>query len=170
MTGPEGAAAVGGGGILASHAERDVVVGVLKDAFVQGRLTRDEFEARAGEALGARTRFELAELTGDLPAVSSQLPAAGRLRLVERRPVFYAVAGSGGCLAAAIGLVFLAAHVFDAGGFGNPVEPWSSVCAVMAVAALITGLGMFIHGLSTADAQRQARQRTPTPPVNVTPG
>ena len=61
--------AAGRGHLRASHADRERVVDCLKAAFVQGRLTKEELEARAGQALGSRTYAELAELTVDLPAV-----------------------------------------------------------------------------------------------------
>ena len=50
MTGPgdEKAAAAGHGRRRASCADRDQAVHVLKAAFVQGRLTKDEFDARIG--------------------------------------------------------------------------------------------------------------------------
>jgi len=35
---------------------------------VHGRLTRDELDARTGQALAARTYADLAALTADLPA------------------------------------------------------------------------------------------------------
>jgi hypothetical protein len=41
---------------------------MLKAAFVQGRLTKDELDARAGQAFAARTYAELAAITADLPA------------------------------------------------------------------------------------------------------
>jgi hypothetical protein len=44
------------------------VIGTLKAAFVQGRLVRDEFDLRVGQALAPRTYAELAALTADLPA------------------------------------------------------------------------------------------------------
>jgi hypothetical protein len=67
--GDEMAAAAGGRGHLrASNAERDQVIGLLKTAFVQGRLTRDEFDLRVGGALTSRTCAELAALTADIPA------------------------------------------------------------------------------------------------------
>ena len=50
----------------ASDADREQVIGVLKIAFVEGRLTRDELDARAGHALTAPTRADLAALTADL--------------------------------------------------------------------------------------------------------
>ena len=68
-TGDEIAAGTGGRGHLrASHADREQVIGTLKAAFVQGRLTRDELDLRVGQALAPRTYAELAALTADLPA------------------------------------------------------------------------------------------------------
>jgi hypothetical protein len=52
----------------ASHADRDRVIDALKAAFVEDRLTKDEFDARVGYALASRTHADLAALTADLPA------------------------------------------------------------------------------------------------------
>ena len=41
---------------------------MLKAAFVQGRLTKDEFDQRVGQTFASRTCGELAALTADLPA------------------------------------------------------------------------------------------------------
>ncbi len=71
MAGPkdEMAAAKGDPGrVRASHADREQVIDVLKAAFVQGRLTKDELDMRATQAFGSRTYAELATLTADLPA------------------------------------------------------------------------------------------------------
>jgi len=60
------------GGLRASHADRELVIGTLKAAFVLGRLTEDELGARAGQVYGSRTYAELAkvtaEVTADIPA------------------------------------------------------------------------------------------------------
>jgi hypothetical protein len=56
------------GHLRACHADREQVIGVLKAAFVQGRLGKDELSARVGQALAARTYADLAALTADLPA------------------------------------------------------------------------------------------------------
>jgi DUF1707 SHOCT-like domain len=61
-------AALGRGHLRACHADREQVIGVLKAAFVQGRLGKDELNARVGQALAARTYADLAALTADLPA------------------------------------------------------------------------------------------------------
>jgi hypothetical protein len=55
--------------LRASRADREQVVDTLKDAFVQGRLTKDEFDSRVAHALAARTYADLATLSADLPAV-----------------------------------------------------------------------------------------------------
>ncbi len=61
-------AAPGRGHLRACHADREQVIGVLKAAFVQGRLDKDELTARVGQALAARTYAGLAALIADLPA------------------------------------------------------------------------------------------------------
>jgi hypothetical protein len=48
------------------------VIGLLKAAFVHGRLTKEEFDGRVDRAFAARTYAELTGLTDDLPV----LPAA----------------------------------------------------------------------------------------------
>jgi hypothetical protein len=60
--------ALGHGHLRACHADREQVIGVLKAAFVQGRLGKDELNTRVGQALAARTYADLAALTADLPA------------------------------------------------------------------------------------------------------
>jgi hypothetical protein len=54
--------------ILASDAERERSIEVLRDAVGEGRLTLEEFGERVGLAQAARTDQELASLARDLPA------------------------------------------------------------------------------------------------------
>lgn len=71
MAGPGDEMATGAGGcghLRASHADREQVIGMLKAAFVQGRLAKDELVVRVGQALASRTYADLAVLTADLPA------------------------------------------------------------------------------------------------------
>jgi Domain of unknown function (DUF1707) len=69
-------AAVRRGHMRASHADREQLTDVLKAAFVQGRLTKEEFDARIGQTFTARTYGELAAVIADLPAelAGAQLP------------------------------------------------------------------------------------------------
>ena len=66
---PEGSAAEGRdhGDLRASHADRERVIGALKAAFVEGRLTEDELDARVGQVYESRTYAELAAVTADIP-------------------------------------------------------------------------------------------------------
>jgi Domain of unknown function (DUF1707) len=66
----------GRGRLRASHADREQVVDVLKAAFVQDRLTKDEFDDRVGQALASRTYADLTALTADLPAEPDPVAAA----------------------------------------------------------------------------------------------
>jgi hypothetical protein len=62
------------GRLRASRADREQVVDTLKDAFVQDRLAKDEFDARVAGALASRTHADLAALTADLPASPAAAP------------------------------------------------------------------------------------------------
>jgi hypothetical protein len=70
MTGPEyeQVAVAGRGHLRASRADREQMIDALKAAFVQGRLTKDEFDARIGQALASRTYAELATVSAGIPA------------------------------------------------------------------------------------------------------
>jgi hypothetical protein len=51
-----------------SDADRERAIEALKVAFVQGRLTKDELDTRAGLALVSRTYAELTAATANIPA------------------------------------------------------------------------------------------------------
>jgi len=57
------------GMMRAADADRDRVVELLNVAYGEGRLTRDEYDSRVEDALGARTFADLDRLTADLPVV-----------------------------------------------------------------------------------------------------
>ncbi|HTU72749.1 MAG TPA: DUF1707 domain-containing protein [Trebonia sp.] len=63
--------------IRASDHDRDAVVGALKDAYTEGRLSLEEFQERSSAAYAGRTWGDLTELTTDLPvqpALGTDLP------------------------------------------------------------------------------------------------
>jgi hypothetical protein len=94
----EMAADAGGQGHLrTSHAEREQAIGLLKAAFVQGRLAKDEFDLRVGQALTSRTRAELAAVTADIPA-----------GLIAAKPAQPAGESGGAKVAVAVTCVFAA--------------------------------------------------------------
>jgi len=66
--GDQAADAAARGRLRASHADCEQVINVLKAAFVQGRLAKDELHARVDQTFASRTYAELAAITADLPA------------------------------------------------------------------------------------------------------
>lgn len=89
MIGPDGeiaAGTAGRGGMRTSPAEREQAIEVLKVAFVQDRLTKDEFDVRAGQALTARTYAELAVLTADIPAEPTKAQPLRKPARAKARP------------------------------------------------------------------------------------
>ena len=71
-------ASQGRGGFRTSHADREQVIGILKAAFVQGRLTEDELDARADRVYSSRTYAELAAVTSEVTADIPVEPARAR--------------------------------------------------------------------------------------------
>ena len=66
------------GMMRAADADRDRVAELLNTAYVEGRLTKDEYDARLESALSARTHGDLDRVVIDLPrAMPSGLIPAG---------------------------------------------------------------------------------------------
>jgi class 3 adenylate cyclase len=92
MVGMEaGEAGPGAGTLLASDAQRDRVVELLKERTADGTLTLAEFADRVDRALTARSRGELAALAVDLPAAE----IGETNRRTPRRWVLSVMAGTG---------------------------------------------------------------------------
>ncbi len=77
------------GRMRSSAAEREHTIDVLKTAFADGRLTKQEYEDRIGLALRPLTYADLAALTSDLPAglPGSPPPPPGYLPPPASRPL-----------------------------------------------------------------------------------
>lgn len=65
----------GASAMLASHADRERAVDVLRAGYGEGRLEKGEFDKRVERAYGARTVGELALLVADLPLGPVPQPA-----------------------------------------------------------------------------------------------
>jgi Domain of unknown function (DUF4190)/Domain of unknown function (DUF1707) len=55
-------------GMLAAQADRERTIDVLKAAYSEGRLNKDEFDNRCARAMNARTYADLAGVVADLPS------------------------------------------------------------------------------------------------------
>jgi hypothetical protein len=106
---PEPGARAAAPGLRASRADRERVIDLLKAVFAQGRLDRDEFDARIGQALASRTYGELAAVTADIPAeLIGALPRRPPVRPRRRIPFNTAVTG-GACMAGLVNVGMMAA-------------------------------------------------------------
>jgi Domain of unknown function (DUF1707) len=82
------------GSVRASDADRERVVGTLRDHTVAGRLTTDELGERSGRAYAARTLGELDLLLSDLPRRGRHGPtSAGTLLLLLAEGLLYVLVG-----------------------------------------------------------------------------
>jgi hypothetical protein len=131
------------GRLMTCLADREQAIEVLKDAFVQGRLTQDEFEARVGQALTSLTYAELAALTADIPAWLTGAPVV-RGPQPPRRParprarVSMNTAVTGGAFVAiATNVAMLGALAAGSGVAVIVVAVFFVVAAAVAVGAMI---------------------------------
>ena len=147
-------AAGGGGGLRASRADREQVVEVLKAAFVEGRLDRDEFGVRAGRALVSRTCAELAGLTADIPVRLVWARPRGPGRESVSKVAVVAAAGATGVLAGLWPVMLLA----------PPWPPFVLPVAVVwfvLVMAVPAGWVALLHDWHRKRAGRRAAQGLP---------
>ena len=152
------AGAVGRGPVRASHADREQAIEALKDAFVHGRATKDELDARTGRALAGRTYADLGALTADIrPAPAAARPARPSAR-ARRRPLARAAAKSGICLIIMAAAVW-AAIILPADQGGS--SPWIGLMVLLAVSGLWTALGIMGYAVFTAWDERSSRRQLP---------
>jgi len=139
MAGPgdESAAAAGRGrgDLRASQADREQAIEALKTAFVEDRLTKDEFDLRVDQALTSRTYAELAAVTADIPVGLIAAQARGPAR-ARARPPMSNPAKAGICAAIAIGAA--AVLTFVTGGFAlGLIVPFYSMALLAGVAQVL---------------------------------
>jgi len=131
----------GRGRMRASRADREQVIELLKAAFAQDRLTKDELDLRVGQALVSRTHADLAALTADLPTGPSAVEpvAAGPLR-TPARTLAIAARRAGICILSALALVGVAALTH--------AEILAIAAFFSAVAAIIAASAFWVTGLT----------------------
>ena len=103
-------------GIRAGDADREQVVRALQRHTGAGRLTLDEFAARAGAAHRAVTYADLAALTADLPAEPERRrPTRGPVAVALIVAVVFALLLGVGAMAQAAGLLHMNAMMAGMG-------------------------------------------------------
>ena len=107
-------AAAGRSRLRASYADREHVIDMLKAAFVHGRVTKDEFDARVGQAFASRTYAELAAVTANVPARQfADQPPSNPAR-AKGRPTMSHAAKARRCVVIALAMMTVA--TFAPGG------------------------------------------------------
>ena len=101
------AAAAGRGRLRASDSDRERVLDMLKAAFVQGRLTKDELDVRVGQTLASRTWGDLTAITEDIPAWPIPRTVGKPARPASDPPV-HGVIKAVACALIALGAITLA--------------------------------------------------------------
>jgi uncharacterized membrane protein YhdT len=148
ITGPEQGAAAGHGRLRASHADREHVIDTLKTAFADGRLDKDELDARVGQTLTARTYAELATVTAGIPAAPAQaLPHRPARPPVNRQAVKWGLAATGAMIPPAM---------FVTAGFGA----WVYLAFVAMPLLFIELIVVLLFVTITLARQRADRSRT----------
>jgi hypothetical protein len=145
----------GHGRLRATHVDREQASDVLKTAFVQGRLDRDEFGLRVDRALASRTYADLAAITADIPARLGRARPPEPARGSGSKKAVVAMAGATGALIGIWPVMMLA-------------PPWPRyvlpVALVWFVLAMVvpTGWLVLLHHWLDKRAGRQSAQGAAT--------
>jgi len=150
--------------LRASHADREQVIEVLKDAFVQGRLTRHELDSRMGQALASRTYAELAAVTADIPAGPTAGPAAAPPPPPPRQPARAQNRAPGNrtardvAIGLGVGLIIAAAIVL--GG----LLQFTLLLLPLALPIVVVVPVVVINAMATSAQRRRSRGQLPPQP------
>jgi hypothetical protein len=135
---PEPGAQAAAAGPRASRADRDRAIGLLQAAFVQGRLDRDEFDARIGRALTSRTCGELAAVTTDIPAGLTAAPPRRPPVRARHRISFNAAVTGGACMAGLVNAGMVAALLSRSPVAVVLFVVFTIIGTILAIGAMIT--------------------------------
>jgi hypothetical protein len=160
----------GSGYLRASHADREQVIDMLKTAFAQARLTKDDFDARVGKALASRTYTELAEVTTDIPAGQPEAQRPRRpVRARARQPVNPGRKGDIRVIVAAYPIAavsWLAMMLIGDNPAGMPFPFLALIATVVALTSSVRRAMVLVEPL----LQKCFRWQLPQPPPPPAPG
>lgn len=143
----------GDGHMRAARADRELAIEVLKGAFVQNRLTRDELDARVGRALAARTYADLDRVTADIP---EPRPLPRTAHRTARGEVSRAVKFSGGALGVIIAATGAVAGVAD----GPAAGVFVAMLFVILLAVTTGFAALVIRGALAVERQSRRRKQS----------
>jgi len=104
----------GDGRFRVSRGDREQVIELLKTAFVDDRLTKEELDLRVAQALASRTRADLAAVTADMPKASTAKKSTAKVRTARVRAAGVGVTGA---VAVAVTVVLVLVTSIPQAGF-----------------------------------------------------
>ena len=112
---------------------------MLKAAFVDGRVTKDEFDARVGHAFASRTYADLAAVTADIPAgqIAGRLPT--NPARAQGRPTMSHAAKARRCVVMALAMMMVATFA--------PAGPGLLLFAPLCLTALMVAAAQILASL-----------------------
>jgi Domain of unknown function (DUF1707) len=132
------------GQLRSSRAEREQAIDVLKSAFVQGRLGKDEFDLRVGQALASRTYADLAALTADVPSHVASAEASDEHAREPGRVLGFKTAARVGAVGAGPSMASAALVLAQSSGVPAVIGVLAVGLTGLIVAALLTALLMVL--------------------------
>ena len=154
------------GQLRTSHADRAQAIDVLKAAFAQGRLTKDEFDSRVGQVLTSRTFADLDTLTSDIPdGVSNAEPPAERAA-APGRVLSFKTAARVGAVGASPSMASAAVVLVQSSGVPAVAGVLLVGLTGLLVAGLLTALLMLLSWV-VRRPQRGAAQGPPSGPAGL---
>jgi hypothetical protein len=163
MARPGGDLAAGPGGrgrLRASHADREQVIIILKAAFVQGMLAKDEFDLRVAQTFASRTYAELAAVIDDIPPGLPTASAHAPSRVQDGQPVLR----PGPVLGAAT------AAYAAAWAFALSLSPDNPSTPPLVALGGVVYLGVLLICVAAMVALRREKRSRRRPPRRVDPG
>jgi hypothetical protein len=151
----------GRGRLLASHADREQVIDTLKAAFVQGLLTKDEFDLRVGQTLGSRIYAELAAVTADIPGGLIGAPLPPKRAQAKARPAGNTAVKSG---VSTLTAIILAAST-SAAAVSGPGAALIMALFLMGIGAIIAVIvALLAAGIRLLESRHPKRSSGQLPP------
>jgi hypothetical protein len=154
------------GQLRTSRADREQAIDVLKAAFVQGRLTKDEFDLRVGQVFASRTYADLGALTADIPGwVTSAQPSTEHAR-EPGRVLSFKTAARAGAVGAIPSMASAAMVVLQSSGVPAAAGGLLVGLTGLSVAGLLAALLMLLSWV-VRRSQRGPAQGPPSGPAGL---
>jgi hypothetical protein len=154
------------GRLRASHADRDQAIDVLKAAFVQGRLGKEELDLRVGRVLASRTYADLGALTADIPGVAADAQPSGEGAREPGRALSFKTAARVGAVGASPAVASAAVVLMQSSGVpavaGVLLVGLTGLLVTVLLAALLVLLSWAVRR-----SQRGPAQEPPSGPAGL---